>query len=354
MKKRMIALFIAMIMVLSIAACSKTPAETTTSQTTNSSDNQTGTADAPKTEDLRYADTQYLSITANNPGGSFYSIAAAYQPLWDKYLNVSVTIMPGGSSENFKQVSRGDCDMGFTHHTIFYMGNHGIAPFDKEYEGVRSVAPVTPAAVQLIVLKDSKITDLSQIGNLKVGLGTNGATANAFMLPFLEEEYGFTPETIAANGGSVSYLSDSEVTTALQDGQVDIALAFGVYPKPNIQELENTPGIKLISLDEAKLDDFISKNPQWSKYRIPANSYVGQTEEIVSVAAYAIIACRENMDDELVYRLTKVMWEHQEEAGVSSVEVAKWMHIEDVPSIIEAAPLHPGAERYYKEIGAIK
>lgn len=340
--KKLISLFLASLMVLSLAACGQQNEPAPETQ-----------PEEVQEENIRYDETQYLSITANNPGGSFYSIAAAYQPILDEKLNVSITIMPGGSVENYKQISNGDCDMGFTHHTVSYMGANGIAPYDRVYDGVRSIAPVTPAAIQLIVLASSPITDLSQIGDKKVGLGTVGATANAFILPFLEEEYGFTPDTIAAAGGSVSYLSDSEVTTALQDGQVDIALAFGVYPKPNIQELENTPGIKLVPLDEAKLDDFITKNPQWSKYEIPANSYVGQTEAVCSVAAYAQISCSEKLDEELVYRITKTLWENQEEAGLSSVEVAKWMHIENVLDIMEAAPLHPGAERYYKEVGIL-
>lgn len=345
--KKLICLALVTLMVMSLmAGCSKTVPGGATPDSIQGDSTTTG-------EFVRFDETQYLSVTANNPGGSFYSIAAAFQPLWDEKLNVSVTIMPGGSTENLKAVSRGDADMGFTHHTITYMANQGMAPFDKVYDGVLAMAPVTPAAIQFIVLANSPITDLSEIGNKKVGLGTVGATANAFVLPFLEYAYGITPESIAANGGSVSYLSDSEVTTALQDGQVDIALAFGVYPKPNIQELENTPGIKLISLDEKKLDDFIAENPQWTKYSIPANSYKGQTDDICSVAAYALLSCSAKLDEELVYRMVKVMWECQDEAALSSVEVANWMHIEDVAKIMGAAPLHPGAERYYKEVGAI-
>ena len=353
MKKR-IHLILAAAMLLSVlAGCGGKQNAAGSSQAQGNQPSSDGSTAADPAEFQRYDETQYLSVTANNPGGSFYSIAAAYQPLWDEKLNVSVTIMPGGSTENLKSVSRGDSDMGFTHHTVTYMANQGMAPFDQVYNGVLAMAPVTPAAVQFIVLANSPITDLSQIGDKKIGLGTVGATANAFVLPFLEHAYGITPDRVSANGGSISYLSDSEVTTALQDGQVDIALAFGIYPKPNIQELENTPGIKLVPLDEAKLDAFIAENPQWTKYFIPANSYVGQTDEICSVAAYALISCSASLDEELVYQMVKVMWECQEEAGLSSVEVAEWMHIEDVPKIMEAAPLHPGAERYYKEIGMI-
>ena len=354
MKKGISLLLVLAMVATMLAACGGQPGASTPAASTPAASQPGASTTAEQKEDLRYKDPVYLSIAANNPGGTFYSIAAAYQPVWDQYLNVSLTITPGGSTENLKAVCRGDSDMGFTHHTVTYMAANGMAPFDQAYTDIAAIGPVTPAAIQLIVLADSPLKDLSEIGDKNVGLGTVGATANAFILPFLEEEYGFTPESIVANGGSVSYLSDSEVTTALQDGQVDIALAFGVYPKPNIQELENTPGIRLISLDEAKLDDFISKNPQWGKYKIPANSYKGQTEEVNSVAAWAIISCAKNMDEELVYRLTKTMWEHQNEAAQASTEVANWMHIEDVPEIIEAAPLHPGAERYYKEVGILK
>ena len=72
-----------------------------------------------------------------------------------------------------------------------------------------------------------------------------------------------------------------------------------------------------------------------------------------AVSAFAIIACNETADEEMVYKLTRVIWEHYDEACASCKDIGSWMHKEDIPSITNAMGLHPGAERYYKEIGLL-
>jgi TRAP-type uncharacterized transport system substrate-binding protein len=72
------------------------------------------------------------------------------------------------------------------------------------------------------------------------------------MLQFLEEEYGITPDTIAAAGGTVSYLADAETSQALGDQQVDVAVIFGVCPKPNVKSLKIPPDWKCFPLTKRR------------------------------------------------------------------------------------------------------
>lgn len=302
----------------------------------------------------QFEDTVYLSLNASAPGGSFYTIAAAYIPFWEEALNVTVTVMPGGSAENYKAISNGTTELGFTHHTINYMGANQLGSFDQEYVGVCSIAPFFPVCVYVMTLAGSPVKDLSQLGNANVGFGAIGSTGNEFILNFLDEEYGITPESIVANGGAVSYLAESEIASALSDGQVDAITLFGVCPKPNIAELEQTPGLAMIQLDAEKLLHFLGNHPQWASYTIPAGTIKGQMEDINSVAAYTIISCQAGLDEELVYGLTRVIWEYKDEAASVSSEIANYTTLDAVSTIANAAPLHPGAERYYREIGLIK
>jgi TRAP transporter TAXI family solute receptor len=280
-------------------------------------------------------------------------MAAAYVSFLDEALNVNLTVLPGAASENVKTVSKQEAEFGMGHSTTCWMGAQGIGPYDQKYEGVMLVAPLFPAAFQPYVLPDSPITSISQCGNVRFGYGIAGGTGNYFIQQFMEEEYKITPDTIVANGGSVSYLSEGEAPGTLADKQVDITTTFGTYPRTQLQQIENNPGLRLIDLASPELDHFLGNHPEWSRFTIPAGSYVGQDKDITTVSTYSIFFCHETVDEELVYNITKALWLYQAEAGDASVEVKNWMKMSDIPNCTGAISLHPGAERFYKEIGLI-
>lgn len=357
--KKVLSFALAMMMALSLAACGSKPAEKPAASTPPAASAPAASAETPAGDELvPYEDTKFITFYCTSPGGTLYDIAATYMPLWQDYANINVTINPGGSIPNMKAVSNGETDLAFTHHTMAYLGANGDKDFFEgvAYGGVNLIAPMTPAAVQIVTTGDSKINSLSDLaGNgIKLGLGIAGSTGNAFIIPFLEEEYGISLDSVVANGGSVSYISDSEAPAALMDGQIDVFVLMGVWPKPTVQEVEYSKnGIKLIDMDEDKLDNYLSRHPEWAKTTIPAGSYTGQEQDINAVSAYAIISCNESADEEMIYKLTRVIWEHYDEASASCKDIGKWMHKEDITSLTNAIALHPGAERYYQEIGLI-
>ncbi len=365
--KKTLALILVCLMVLSgLVACgSKTttqPAATEAPATTApETKTETTTEAAPvEKEDklVPFEKTKFLTFYCTSPGGTFYEIAATYMPLWQEYANINVTINPGGSIPNLKAVVNGEADIGFTHHTMAYLAAQGDAQFfeGKKYEGINAFAPMTPAAIQVITLGDSKINSLADLAgnNIKLGLGVAGSTGNAFFIPFLEEEYGVSLDNIVANGGSVSYVSDSEASSGLLDGQIDVFVMMGVWPKSTVQEVEYSKnGLKLLNMDDDKLTDYLSRHPEWARITIPAGSYQNQAADVNAVSAFAMIACRQDADEETIYKLTRVIWEHWDEAAAACKALGTWMLKEDILKIQEAVPVHPGALRYYKEIGLI-
>jgi len=358
--KKVLSFALAMTMVLGLAACGNTsnPPSNVSSNAGTSGTPSNSSADPATDALVPYEKTQFITFYCTSPGGTLYDIAATYMPLWQEYANINVTINPGGSIPNLKAVSNGETELAFTHHTMAYLGAQGDKDFFEgvTYGGVNLIAPMTPAAVQVVTTGDSKINSLSDLSGsgIKLGLGIAGSTGNAFIVPFLEEEYGISLDSIVANGGAISYISDSEAPAALLDGQIDVFILMGVWPKPTVQEVEYSKnGIKLIDMDEDKLTNYLSHHPEWARTTIPAGSYTGQDKDINAVSAFAIIACNETADEEMVYKLTRVIWELYEEACASCKDIGSWMHKEDIPSITNAISLHPGAERYYKEIGLL-
>jgi TRAP-type uncharacterized transport system substrate-binding protein len=139
-------------------------------------------------------------------------------------------------------------------------------------------------------------------------MGNLNSTGNSIMYNFLEEEYGITQDTIKASGGTISYLADGETSQGLGDGQVDVAVIFGVWPKPNVQELEITPGLEVLSFGEDQMADFLSKHPEWAKAVMKAGTYKGQTNDVTSASAIAAIFCHEDADPDIMYNLVKCAW----------------------------------------------
>ena len=148
-------------------------------------------------------------------------------------------------------------------------------------------------------------------------------------------------------------MSDSEISSAIADGTIDVGFALGTYPKTSLQSLENNPGLRLIAFGP-DLDKYLETNPGWGKFAIPANTYVGQTEPYVTATSWAIMSVADSADEELIYRLTKTAWEHIAEAGEACVAVKRFMTLENALKPSSGAKLHKGAERYYKEIGLLK
>ena len=307
----------------------------------------------PEETSLRYDETQYISIYASSPGGGMYNMAAAITPIWEEKLNVVASVGPGGSLSNYKAVAAGECDIGFDHQSMHYWGERAEGPFEQVVDGVSYMAILFPATVQVFSTdKNTSVQQISDIADKRIGLGVAGSALNVFVLDYLKTMYDITPDTIMANGGSVSYMSDSEMASAISDGIIDVGFALGTYPKSSLQELENSPGLRLISFGD-DLIEYIKINSGWTTIDIPANTYVGQTEPYTTATSWAIMSVSDAMDEELVYRLTKTTWENIDRAGESSFEIKNFMLLKNALAPMSGAKLHPGAERYYKEIGLL-
>jgi TRAP transporter TAXI family solute receptor len=352
MKRTLSLLLAAMLLIGLLAGCggSSTPSAAPVSQAPAS---QAPASESPAEENLRYDDTQYISMFTSSPGGDMYNMAAAIAPIWERELNVVASIGPGGSLSNYKAIAAGECTIGFDHQCMHYWGERAEGPFDEVVDGVSYMAILFPATVQCFSTdKNQLVQQISDVADKRVGFGAVGSALNVFLLDYLDVMYGITPDTIVANGGSVSYMSDSEMSSALADGIIDVGFALGTYPKTSLQELENNPGLRLISFGD-DLDKYLETNTGWGKIEIPANTYVGQTEPYTTATSWAIMSLSKDMDEELVYRLTRITWENIEEAGEAAAAIRNFMKLENTLEPMSGATLHPGAERYYKEIGML-
>ncbi len=295
-------------------------------------------------------ETSFIRFVASTPGGSWYPPATAMELIIKENIdNVAVRVSPGGGEANVKTVGDGDAELGYTQTASAAAGYMGEAPFDKEYKGIRHLLTTTPVGLHLAVKKDSDIQSIEDLIDKKIGMAPEGYLANT-VAERLFEVYGFTLEDIKANGGQISYLGLTEGPQSLVDGQIDVYLGQGLWPYGPFMEIDNSPGVRFLEIDDDIRKKFLEKYPVYSEFTIPKDSYKSLDKDIVTVGTYAAVIANENMPEDRVYNIVKAIWENVEEVYKASPSDKEWMKLENA---INGAsiPLHPGAKKYYEEQG---
>ena len=292
MLKKSLSMLMVLAMSIMVAACSSTPPPTNTNGggTKSASTDKNGSS-------LRYAETQMIRMLTSAPGGGMYNIAAAISPIWQEKLNVTASIGPGGSYSNFLAVSKGETDIGFCHQCMHYWAERGEGPFQSKITGLSTLTTLFPATVQVFTsAKNTSIKTVADVKDKRIGLGPQGSALNIFVLDYLNKMYGITLDKIAEAGGSVNYMSDSDISSGISDGIIDVGFALGTYPKSSIQEIENTPGIRLIPFGD-DLQKYLATNPGWNKMVIPAKTYAGQDKDYPTATSWAVATVSNKMDE---------------------------------------------------------
>lgn len=245
-----------------------------------------------------------------------------------------------GSVQNVMEVRARGADYVFTTPpALIGLAQQGKAMFDGKsdpaFDTIRALFPIPSLTMHFVVSDTSGVTDFAELEGktILLGKGSFGAREGEKYLGLFGLE------------GKVD-LADVELSNAvaaLKNGQIDGFVTAGSYPAPNVIEAAATTGVKVLSLD----DDQIGQTKR-TKLVIPAGTYAGQDSDItttsLSVAAFTTTA----MSDDVAYQLTKTFWEQRQKMG----EAAPWWNgvDEGLMSSI-TSKLHPGAIRYYKEIG---
>jgi len=151
----------------------------------------------------------------------------------------------------------------------------------------------------------------------------------------------------------VDWLSFSGGAQRLQDKQADVTFTTAGWPTAAITELAISTNIVLVPIDEAKIKDLTKKFPFYARIVIPKGTYKGQEKDVATITTMAQWVVGAEVPDDVVYKLTKALWE----SGAKKMAEAHAQGKNVQPKTALAGmsiPLHPGAEKFYKEAGLIK
>lgn len=297
---------------------------------------------------------EFITLTTATSGGGFYAAGIALAQLWNEKLGEDLNldfsaISSSGSVENADLLMKKEAEIAFMQNNIVLWAYQGI----KKYEGykfdkLRTLIPVWEASYFFLVEKD--INSLSDIKGRRFCVGRAGSgteTSTKAMLNALGITY---------DDFEQEYLGHAEAGNALRNGLIDGFYMGAGYNNPVITELMIAPirGYKFLSLTDEQVATINKVEPWLLPHTVPANSFPNQPEALTSLKHQSFLLTTDDLPEELAYLITKTAWENKEflVTAYSSFEQMRLDIIDEFNKY--PVPIHPGAIKYYKEVGVIK
>lgn len=294
------------------------------------------------------ASSQALSIATGGTGGVYYPIGGGFAEIIGKHLDghTAVAEVTGASVENMALIHRGDATMALVLADTAYQAYHGEGQFEgrRQVANTRALASVYPNVIQFVTLADSGVTSLQDMKGKRVSVGAPGSGTEVNSRAVLESN-GITQDDFSAQR-----LNFNETADALRDGDIDVGVWSVGPPTSSIMSLAASRDIRLLSFSDEERAAAIEREPVFASYTLPGGTYDGVPDDTQTLGIPNVLVVNSDMSDDLAYNLTKLLFEKKDDL----VAVHKAAENLTVDFTLEATPvpLHPGAIRYFEEIGA--
>ena len=287
-----------------------------------------------------------LSISTGGTGGTYYPVGGGYAELVNKYIEgyEAVAEVTGASVENVGLISRGDSDIALALADTVYQAYTGTGQLEgRQLANLRALGVAYANTVHIVTLANSGIESLQDLEGKVVSVGAPGSGTEVSAQTLLE-----------ANGISYDQIEErrlnfNETAAALRDGQIDAGFWSVGPPTSSILDLSTTRDINILSLSQEEIQNALEAEPTFARTTIPAGTYPGQDEDVVTVGTPNVIVVSAEMPDELAYDFLDVLYSHIDEIIAihpSGNQTTPQNSIDATP-----IPLHPGAVAYYEDQG---
>jgi uncharacterized protein len=254
----------------------------------------------------------------------------------------------GGSVFNVNTISEGELDMGVVQSDVQYNAYNGVVQFADTgaVEKLRAVFSLHPEPFTVVVRPGSGITNFEDLKGKRVNVGNPGSGQRA-TVEILMERYGWSMGDFAL----ASELPSREQAAALCDNRVDAILFTVGHPTGSIAEPVATCDAELINVTGEVVDQLVEEHSYYFHATIPAGMY-NNDEDIRTFGVGATVVSSTDTSPEVVYQVTKAVFENFDEFKNLHPAFAV-LEKESMVSMGLSAPLHEGAERYFKEAGLL-
>jgi TRAP transporter TAXI family solute receptor len=280
-------------------------------------------------------------------GGSWYPLGGAIADAIQKQIpGVNMAVMPGGGIANVEALEIAKCDIGFANSCSAVDGVFGRPPFKKKMENMRQLANLYPQFFQMVVTEDSGIKSVADLKGKVLTCDPKGLTGEQ-LSELVLQVYGFGYKDMA----KVNHVSYSDGVSLVKDGHAQAFFLISTIPASSILDLAADRKIRLLSLPEDKIKALQKINSGFLKRVIPKGTYPGVDYEVQGVGAFTHLIISAKLPDDLVYKITKILSDNLPRFA-DVVKDMKGVTPKDLAFDV-GVPYHPGALKYFKEIGAL-
>ncbi|MFC0200568.1 TAXI family TRAP transporter solute-binding subunit [Paracoccus rhizosphaerae] len=312
-----------------------------------------GTAFALSAQPVLAQEEQFITIGTGGQTGVYYVVGQSICRLVNRdsaETGLRCTApATGGSIANINAIKSGDMTMGVAQSDWQYHAYNGSSDYEGDaFEDLRSVFAVHPEPFTVLARADAGIENFEDLAGKRVNVGNPGSGSRG-TFEIVLDAMGMSMDDFAL----ASELRPAEQAAALGDNQVD-AISYTVgHPNGSIQEATSTVDSNLVTVAGDAIDQLVADNPYYSKVTIPGGMYAGNDEDTETFGVKATFVTSAEVPEETVYQVVKAVFDNFDRfKGLHPAFES--LEPEDMISEGNSAPLHPGAERYYREQGWIE
>ncbi|HCC37247.1 MAG TPA: C4-dicarboxylate ABC transporter substrate-binding protein [Treponema sp.] len=277
--------------------------------------------------------------------GTYYSFGSAVGQVLTEKTGVQTSIQSTGASKaNIQLIDAGEVELAIVQNDVMDYAWRGVDLFNGEQiNSFSTMAALYAEVCQVVANPAAGIRTIADLKGKNVSVGDAGS-GTEFNARQILEAYGVTFDDIGRQNLSFGASAD-----ALRDNKIDAFFCVAGAPTPAIIDLATSKDIVVLEVDDEHAAKLIESYPFYTQYPIPGGSYRGMPGDVKTVAVKATFIVSSKLSEDLVYRLTKCLFENKPQIEAAHTKGAELSSIYAVEGI--SVPFHPGAAKYFKEIG---
>jgi len=294
------------------------------------------------------AAAQQVTFMTGPQGGSWIPLGGALKGMWEKAIpGLQIQQTPGAGVANVRGVDERKAHIGMANSSSTVDGLEGRPPYPKKATNVCQLANLYPQYFQVVATADAKIGSYADLKGKTLVTQPKGNTAElitGLVLKFNGMDY----SSLAKANFQAAY---TDAVSMMKDGHAQVFTLGTTAPASAVMDLASARDVRLVPVDDKTMAEFKKMNPGYNKLTIKAGTYPKQDKDVpvIGYSTHVIVAC--DLPEATVYKMTKTMAENVDAMG-AVVKAISGLTPKDM-AIDIGVPLHKGAAKYYKEVGAL-
>ncbi|MDR2952370.1 MAG: TAXI family TRAP transporter solute-binding subunit [Treponema sp.] len=292
--------------------------------------------------------TEQIRMATGGSTGTYYAFGSAVGQILTEKTKIPISVQSTGASKaNIQLIDAGEVELAIVQNDVMDYAYKGVDLFNgQKITSFSSMAALYAEVCQVVANPAAGIKTIADLKGKNVSVGDAGS-GTEFNARQILEAYGISFSDISKQNLSFGASAD-----ALRDNKIDAFFCVAGAPTPAIIDLATNKEIVILEVDNAHAANLIADYPFYTKYPIPANSYKGLSQAVQTVAVKATFIVNTKLKEDTVYQLVKSLFDSKSQIVAAHVKGSELSPIYATEGI--SVPFHPGAAKYFREIGALK